>query len=166
MINQLREYIWQIANTERQYPHRKVDLNQMLNLLNQYNTKNPFPPEPISNKTDSLLQKGIRCSQCNSFDLDTRKLYIHSKCGMHEPRENAISRTICEYGVIHFDKDLVITDIVNFFNGDYSRGTIVGNLSGLRILYNELRRDSLVTGWPPSLHRLQVLPKVPHCQGR
>lgn len=152
MINQLREYIWQIANTERQHPHRKVDLNQMLNLLNQYNTKNPFPPEPISNKTDSLLQKGIRCSQCNSFDLDTRKLYIHCKCGMHEPRENAISRTICEYGVIHFDKDLVITDIVNFFNGDYSRGTIVKYLNkhftqistGRHIKYvNNIRLENL-----------------------
>ena len=71
---------------------------------------------------------------------------------MSEPRENAIVRTICEYGVIHFDKDLAITDILDFFNRDYSRGTIVKYLdkyftqisTGRHIKYaNTIRLDNL-----------------------
>ena len=127
--NQLRNFIWQIRNNERNYTRERVDTDHLIQILENYEINNPFLPEPISDETESLLQKGIKCSQCNSFEVDTSKSYISCRCGMHEPRENAIVRTICEYGVIHFDKDLVTTNIVNFFNGDYSRLTITKYLA-------------------------------------
>lgn len=43
---------------------------------------------------------------------------------MHEPRENAIIRTICEYGVIHHNKDLTVSELVKFFDGDISKQTL------------------------------------------
>ena len=150
--NQLRNFIWQIRNNERNYSKSRIDIEYLKQILENHEINNPFLPEPISDETSFLLKKGIRCSQCNSFELDTSKVYVSCKCGMHEPRENVIVRTICEYGVIHFEKDLVTTDIVEFFNGDYSRGTIIKYLNkyfvqistGRHIKYaNNIRLDNL-----------------------
>ncbi len=44
---------------------------------------------------------------------------------MKEPLENAIIRTICEYGVIHFDKELVTSNLCTFFGEQVSRNTIL-----------------------------------------
>ena len=150
--NQLRNFIWQIRHTERNNSRSPIDTDHLIQIIDSYEINSPFLPEPISDETHSLLQKGIQCSQCHSFEIDTSKLYISCKCGMSEPRENAIVRTICEYGVIHFDKDLAITDILDFFNRDYSRGTIVKYLNkyfsqistGRHIKYaNTIRLDNL-----------------------
>lgn len=127
--NQLRNFIWQIRNNERNYTKSRIDIDYIQQILEDYEINDPFLPAPISDETSSLLERGIRCSQCNSFEVDTSKSYVSCKCGMHEPRENAIVRTICEYGVIHFEKDLVTTDITDFFNGAYSRLTITKYLA-------------------------------------
>lgn len=71
------------------------------------------------------LRTGIMCSNCEGFDVDTSKSYVMCSCGMHEPRENAIVRTICEYGVIHFDKDLVTKDVRLFCNNQISHANLL-----------------------------------------
>ena len=41
-------------------------------------------------------------------------LYVR---GMYEPREEAIVRTICEYGVINNEQNLTTSELTKFFGG-------------------------------------------------
>lgn len=144
-LNQLRDYIFQIAADEKSYRGERLDIRHFMQLIEKYEVANPpFQAEPITKETEHRLQKGILCSQCGSFDIDTSKSLIVCDCGMCEPRENAIIRTICEYGVIHFDKELVTADVLDFFDQEISRNTLfkyldkhferVGNNRGLHFI--------------------------------
>ena len=122
--NQLREYIYQIANIESRNTYKNTDSDEVLSLLNQYAVPNPFPPNKMTDEINDRMQKGIICSHCSAPDIYTQHRYLECKCGMFEPRENAIFRTICEYGLIHFDKDLTTGALEDFFNGDVTRRSI------------------------------------------
>lgn len=122
--NQLRNYIWKIVQEERHYQGKPVDLQKILQVLKTYETENPFGQDNIPEEIKARAHKGIHCSHCGNFNLNTNLSYISCSCGMHEPRENAIVRTICEYGVIHHNKELTIAELVDFFDGEISRSTI------------------------------------------
>jgi len=121
MANQLRNYIWNIAKEERNYQGRPVDVRSIVGRLEGAETDNPFSRDNITDDIKKRVRKGIRCSYCGSFDVDTSKSYITCGCRMHEPRENAIVRTICEYGVINYKEDLTTAALVDFFDGAISR---------------------------------------------
>lgn len=123
-LNQLRAYIYKMANQERASFQEKTDSDRILNLLNQYAVPNPFPPTETTDEMVNRMQKGVICSNCAAPNICTRNTTLACKCGMYEPRENAIIRTICEYGIIHFDKELTTGALVYFFNGDVKRTTI------------------------------------------
>lgn len=126
-INQLRKLIYSIANNEQtklDTGKRPLNRRKILRIIEHAKRKSPYQPQPLSQLEQSRLRKGIKCANCGSFDLNTARSYLICKCGLHEPREMAIVRTICEYGVINFDKDLHIADLHNFFGGDISRVTI------------------------------------------
>ena len=123
-IYQLRDYIWQITNTESQSIHKNTDTNQILRLLNQYAVPNPFPPSEITNEMDNRMKKGMFCSHCKKTITYSTKKYFECSCGMSEPRENAIVRTICEYGIIHFNKELTTAPLRSFFNEELNTRTI------------------------------------------
>lgn len=125
MRNELRNYIWKIAKQERDHYGPVVDVDCCIELFERYATENKFVPEPITEDMESRLRKGICCSNCGSFDIKLSKVYVVCNCGMQEPRDNAIVRTICEYGVIHFDKDLVTSDVHAFFGGQVSRNALL-----------------------------------------
>ena len=122
--NQLRKYIWQIVQEERNYQGAPIDSQKILQILNAYRTENPFSQDDIPEDIKMHAQKGILCSRCGNFNLDTNRSYISCSCGMHEPRENAIIRTICEYGVIHHNKELTVAELVKFFDGEISSQTL------------------------------------------
>ena len=122
--NQLRNYIWKIVQEERNYRGKPIDAQKILKILKAYEIENPFDQDNIPKELKMHTQKGILCSRCGNFNLDTNRSYVSCSCGMHEPRENAIVRTICEYGVIHHNKDLTVTELVEFFNGEISSQTL------------------------------------------
>lgn len=122
--NQLRNYIWKIVQEERNYRGKPIDAQKILKVLKAYETENPFDQDRIPDKIKSCAHKGILCSRCGNFNLDTNRSYISCPCGMHEPREKAIVRTICEYGVIHHDKELTVTELDEFFDGEISKQTL------------------------------------------
>lgn len=129
MRNEFRNYIWQMTQTERNLVGPGLDIDACIDWIDQFRAENPFKPEPISEETARQLRKGICCSHCGSFAINTRKSYVSCPCGMHEPRENAIVRTICEYGVIYFDKELKTSELLAFFGEDVSRTTILNILN-------------------------------------
>lgn len=122
--NQLRNFIHKIKHDERNYRKDRVDIDSLRQVLDDFEIHNPFLPDAIPSEIVSRIRNGVRCSHCHSFEVDALKMYVCCLCGIYEPIENAIIRTICEFALIHFDSDLLINDLVIFFNGDYSRGTI------------------------------------------
>lgn len=122
--NQLRNYIWQLVKEEQKYYGIPINKHEVVRHLEHFETDNPFTGHEISDEIKKQVRLGICCSHCGSFDVDTGKSYVSCECGMYEPRENAIVRTICEYGVIYFDKELNTTELFNFFGGSISRRTL------------------------------------------
>jgi len=98
MANQLRKHIWNIGKEERDFQGPPIDIQGIVRKLAAIETDNPFNRNNITEGIKKRVKKGIRCSYCGGFNVDTSKSYITCECKMHEPRENAIVRTICEYG--------------------------------------------------------------------
>ena len=123
--NKLRKYIWDISQTDRNYSGYPIKQDLILNALEKYETVHPYPPDnnlPI--EVFNNIQKGICCSHCGSFTLNIAKKYISCDCGMHESREEAVVRTICEYGVIYYKDNFTTSELVDFFNGEISRDNV------------------------------------------
>lgn len=129
MRNELQNYIWKIVKKEKNYPGYPIDIESFLAKIEKFDVGMASKQKEISPEVKANVQKGICCSRCGSFDLDTKTAYIICSCGMHEPREEAIVRTICEYGVIHHEKGLTTSALTHFFDGDISESTVFRHLN-------------------------------------
>lgn len=138
-INQFRDFIKDIAWKERQSSQKIIKVDTLHQFIEQYETNNPFPAEDLSKEIGNNIQKGVICYSCGSFNLDLKSSYAICLCGMHEPKEMAIVRTITEYGVIHFNKDFETKELVDFFDGDFSDTTIRRYLNQYFIRYGNGR---------------------------
>lgn len=126
--NQLRNYIYEIKRDERN-SRVKFDEEAFMNILGKYETANPFPAENLYGVLGDQIRKGVMCCHCGSFDVETNKTYVTCGCGMHEPREMAIVRTICEYSVIHFYEDITTNAIFDFCDGAFTKPTLATYLN-------------------------------------
>lgn len=116
----LYDYIQEIIREEGQiYP--TIHLEKTLNILEQYETTPPYSIDSISPAEIEKSKKGIHCAYCKSYDVKIGKFYIKCSCGLHEPKEETIIRTICEYGVLNYEGHLTIGEIYSFLNGQVSR---------------------------------------------
>src|SRR5690625_2582073 len=127
--NELMNEIRKIKQEEREYLGYPLDVESVLSILNVYDIGSPTKEKEIPEEAKANLHTGICCSHCGNFELDTRKSYISCPCGMHESREEAIVRTICEYGIIHHNKNLTTTEVTEFFGEDISRSTAIRYLN-------------------------------------
>lgn len=123
-LNQLRDYIRELAWKEQHTYSKKIDVDRILNFIEKYETSNPFPAKDLYEELGDKLTKGVNCCHCGSFDIHTDGTYVSCHCGMHEPHDMSIVRTICEYGVIHFKEDLFTREVFDFFDGNFSEPTI------------------------------------------
>lgn len=64
------------------------------------------------------VRGGILCDSCGGGKIKYRQRYhIQCKqCGSTESKERAILRTICDYGVLHYTKNLVLREVKAFIN--------------------------------------------------
>ncbi len=123
--NELRQYLWQIAQAERTNNHHPIRPKRVLDLLGTYEIPHPFSPEnAIAPEIFNNVQRGICCCSCHQFNVKITKKYVICPCGMHEPREEAIVRTICEYGVIHYKNNFTISKLNEFFDEQISRDNL------------------------------------------
>lgn len=126
-INQFRKFIYSISadeNSSLNNGTRPLYYKKILRIIERAERKSPYQPQPLTLLEQANLRRGIKCANCGNFNLDTTRSYLICNCGLHEPREMAIVRTICEYGVINFDKDLIASEVCAFFGGDISTRTI------------------------------------------
>ena len=126
MQNQLRHYIRKLAYQDRK---QSFDTASFLQTLDPFEIGAPTKEKDLPGEIKTLARRGIHCCRCNNFDLDTNKNYIICPCGMHEPREEAIVRTMCEYGLIYPDRELTTKALAEFVDGEVSESTVFRHLT-------------------------------------
>ncbi len=89
-------------------------------VLKENSLKNFKYTKALATARVDYLKRGILCRDC--AQVDTKRTRYSYKCyscidqSIHsEPRETAYVRTICEYGTIFRERDLVFHDLVAFF---------------------------------------------------
>ena len=122
MRSEFPQYIRQLAQKERQA--RPIDTTTLLKKLAPFEIGRPSKEKTLPGEIKTGVRRGIRCCHCSRFDLEIRKNYVICPCGMHEPREEAIVRTICEYGVIYPERELTTQALTDFFAGEISKSTV------------------------------------------
>ena len=124
--NQLRDFIRRIAHEEAQSGRNSIDSSQLITQFEKYRIPNPF--SPTSYTVDNLLKakKGIYCKKCHGNDLRIRKAYVDCACGFQESREEAVLRTICEYGTLVFGEDFLSRKhVYDFLGREVSRNYLI-----------------------------------------
>lgn len=139
--HELKGLIESIAEEEVSGWSNMGDLNDMVQFIQAHQTKNPYPVEPLTPEDLAGLQKGILCENCANSTVAVTKKFVKCKCGHIESREKATIRTICEYGVLNFTKPLTANALLDFFNGQASRGYIIKVLKNHFRLISRGRED-------------------------
>lgn len=98
-------------SSDERYPHWKSILFQYQ--INDFRTK-----YKLTHAEAEQLQKGICCPRCHRFEIRQNKHTVICSCGYEEAKETAYTRTVCEYGVIFYDKDFSLKELKKFFGKD------------------------------------------------
>lgn len=114
--NQLDHFIKKIVQEEKQHKNA-TKINPMhISWLAGIDRHHPVWTLKIPDEIKETAQLGIACSQCENFDVEIGERYVSCACGELESLEEAIVRTICDYGVLNNEKDLYPPDLHLFFD--------------------------------------------------
>jgi hypothetical protein len=118
---ELVEFIEEIAEEEARIQNYPIDTERLIARLEEYEKANPYAPTPLKPEEMTNIRKGMRCMHCHSFNVRIHQAHIECACGLHESREEATIRTICEYGVLKFGQPMTYKGLLEFFGGQISR---------------------------------------------
>ncbi len=119
--NQLKGYIQKICEVEDHGRYQQqLNIDKVAAHLKNYEVENPYQANPISTEEMAQLKKGILCAKCDQATIKISRKFVHCACGHVELRDKAMIRTICEYGVLNFEKKLTRKDLFLFLNGQSS----------------------------------------------
>lgn len=127
--NYLYTYIRKIVQEEKNHRGRSLNFQMLMAQLEKYEIEKRFIPEPLSKDDMLRIKRGIYCAHCKSYDIQIRKHIVTCRCGFIENREEATVRTICDYGVLNYDKELTRKELLVFFNGQVSKTYLVNILN-------------------------------------
>lgn len=123
--NGIRNFILDIVQQEKRGQDERIDHERLLRLFDSCGIANPYQPAPLSVDEMKHVRPGIYCANCHSFNVQITKFKIVCPCGLHESREEAVVRTICDYGVLTYGWPLVRKDLMAFFDGQVSRNNLM-----------------------------------------
>jgi len=117
---QLNAFIKQmIREEEKSNKFRKI--NPMhIRWLKKLDRDQPIWTIKVSDEMKKHIHPGIACKFCDNFNITIGKQFISCPCGKCEPLEEAIVRTICEYGILNYEKSLYPPDLHLFFDNQIS----------------------------------------------
>lgn len=119
--NQLMRFVQKIVAEEDAMRYGKsIDVAAVVSRLKQFQTGNPFTFEPVTEEQMMRVRTGIRCADCGRFSVDVSRKFVKCQCGCVELRDEAMVRTICEYGVLRFDDQLRVKELMPFFGDQTS----------------------------------------------
>ena len=119
-LTDLHAFIKEIIEEENSRTFPLFDTASLITHLEKFETKNNYLPVPLTGEEMQLARAGIYCSRCFSYTVKFSKSYVKCLCGLHEPREEAMIRTICEYGMLTYDRNLTKGEVLKFIGGDAS----------------------------------------------
>ncbi|MBS4219362.1 NERD domain-containing protein [Bacillus sp. FJAT-49711] len=90
-----------------------------------YLHKNVSPRTILPKYSYNDLRKGITCTHCHSFNLESKKMALFCKnCGTIENISSAILRSVDEYTLLFPERKITISNILDWCNGIRTRNTI------------------------------------------
>lgn len=130
MRNQFRRYIQDIAVEEANHSFNSLDSSKIIAQLERYETTTPFRPTSLQPDDLKNARKGIHCIKCGRYNTQVYKRYIECvDCKFKESREEAVFRTICEFGVLTFGHhEMKRSDLSAFMNHQVSKGYLINFL--------------------------------------
>lgn len=129
--HQLVNAIRKIQLDEQSSRGPQINIQRFIEHLEKYKVENPFQPQPISADQMKGLRKGIYCANCVNFDIQLSKKFMTCRCGHTELREDAVVRTIHEYGTLNYDKHYTRKELFDFLGGQ----TSLSNLQKILNIY-------------------------------
>lgn len=147
--NDIYEYIQEMIRAENQWQSPSIAIDALIQHYQKYMTEHPYPPTPFKKTTLNNMKRGLYCANCKSYEVSNSGYYVTCACGFYEPKEEAIVRAACEYGVLTYGCNFGVNDIYSYLNGqislNYIRKVLIEHfevLSDTKILtFKNLNRD-------------------------
>lgn len=109
-------YDW-LDSLKQPVPGNNIPVHKTAEQIKQFIIPNPYDRNAIcSDKDFKKLKKGIYCSKCGSFQMEISEYTTNCACGCRERKERAVLRSICEYGVLQNNKELLVNEIFEFLD--------------------------------------------------
>lgn len=89
----------------------------LLSVIHHQRVDNPFKPPHMSNQ---IILPKPKCPRCFINFRTQSNRHFKCDCGYTRLREAHAFENICKYGVIYHHKNLIVRDLVVFFDGLYS----------------------------------------------
>lgn len=135
--HQLRAFIQTLTN-EQEY---HAGSQKVIHHLEKYRVASPFQPIEIDGqKVAREFRRGLACSECRQFNINTSLLYLRCKsCGHEEYKKSAVQRMALELRYIYYYQPEKITSgiILEYCGGLISKRTIVRSLRSTYPLVNK-----------------------------
>lgn len=110
----LQSYVQDMKDTEKT---GLISANNLTKVLMNYATERYIPDKKPWNFDN--IYNGIVCDHCRGYQFDTKSQRVHiicRNCGYKEVKEIAVLRTICELGILYYDKPLTKKFILSCMN--------------------------------------------------
>lgn len=120
----LKHYIQKIVEQELEYEGHFLNKDRSLRALERYEIQPLQKPIPLTDYQMKQMRTGIYCLNCKSYEVKIGRTKTSCACGFTEERDMAILRTICEYGVLTFDRDIKMGGLSNFLGAGISHVSI------------------------------------------
>lgn len=121
-------YDW-IDSLKQPVPGNSIPIHKTVEQIKQFIIPNPYDHNYIcSDEEFKKLKKGIYCFKCGSFHLEIGEYFISCSCGHKEKKEQAVLRSICEYGVLQNNKELSVNNLFEFLDKKISKQFIYRKL--------------------------------------
>jgi len=117
---QLETFIKNIIREENEQKNRSKINPMYISWMAKIDRHHPSWLIKIPDEIKEKLRLGIACSACEHFDVEVGEDCVSCLCGKRELLEEAIVRTICDYGVLNNEKDLYPPDLHLFFDKQVS----------------------------------------------
>lgn len=120
-LTDIYQFIKHIKAEEDNHQYYAIEPSKIIQHLEKFEVSTPFVPTPLNKSQLENIKRGVSCKLCKSFKIKVRKNNILCPCGLHEPREQAIVRAACEYGVLYSDQEyFTVSDISKFVGAQAS----------------------------------------------
>lgn len=119
--NGIRNFILDIIKQEKRLQVKKLDHKILLQLFDSSEIANPYRPVALAVDEMKHVHPGIYCAKCHSYNVQITKFKVTCSCGLHESREEAVVRTICDYGVLTYGRNLTVKELHAFLDYQVSK---------------------------------------------